>query len=340
MKNRDISLDCLKIIATVFVVVLHFNGFVKDTFLDFSKEVNVTWHILQAISYPAIHLFVMITAWFAIEKVNSKKSIMNVWFQTIFVCLLGLTIAFFTKIPFSKKEMTRVLFPFFGRAYWYVTDYIYFVLLCPFLNIVIKNINENELKRITLILFLFISVFTWLLSPFDWNQDYSNIGLFVLLYFLTACIKKFNIPKKYGFYLWVISLITIVLSYGCMHVLFNGAYRYREMLLYQYNSPFVIMEAIGLMIMFTKTKFAPKNRINKMIELLANCSLIVYLIQMHPIFKEKYVSLGLFAWIDINNFLIYISEMFCCVLMVFVIGILLNYPLKIIFKNLYSEFIE
>lgn len=85
------GIDCLKILATIFVIMLHVNGFVRDStsLLNFSEQTNVIWHILQAIAYPAIHLFVMITAWFGIEKVSVKKSIINAWLQCFIVCVGG-----------------------------------------------------------------------------------------------------------------------------------------------------------------------------------------------------------------------------------------------------------
>lgn len=74
--GRHNGIDVLKIIATIFVVVLHVNGFLSDTIPlgQFSLSTNVLYHISEAVAYPAIHLFVMVTAYFTIEKGTNKKN--------------------------------------------------------------------------------------------------------------------------------------------------------------------------------------------------------------------------------------------------------------------------
>ena len=83
--GRHNGIDVLKIIATIFVVVLHVNGFLSDTIPlgQFSLSTNVLYHISEAVAYPAIHLFVMVTAYFTIEKGTNKKTIITVWHKRI-----------------------------------------------------------------------------------------------------------------------------------------------------------------------------------------------------------------------------------------------------------------
>lgn len=136
-KTRQYGIDILKILATFMVVILHVNGFISDSFSfsEFSLASNIAWHVSEAIAYPAIHIFVMITAWFALERKFSTESIINVWLQTWVVCLLGIVLAMFLGLPIGIKELLESIVPFACRAYWYVTDYILLILLSPVLNI-------------------------------------------------------------------------------------------------------------------------------------------------------------------------------------------------------------
>lgn len=93
MAKRNIGLDLLKIYATFLVVLLHVSGF---TLLlkgeeNYSVPVFCVYLIMEAIAYPAIHLFVMIGSWFMIEKCSPIKRIVNIWSQTWIVTIFGMT---------------------------------------------------------------------------------------------------------------------------------------------------------------------------------------------------------------------------------------------------------
>ena len=197
MRERKLGIDVLKITATLMVVVLHVNGYLYDTvsFENFSFRSLFLWHSLEAFAYPAIHLFVMITAYLSLDKKNISiiKSGTHTWMQTIIICICGLVIAIAFRIPYSYKDMFSCVFPFLGRAYWYVSDILVFLILIPVLNDCLKKMSTNQLKYLTAVLFCLISIFPTFLFSLNWKQDYSNIGLFILLYFVVALIKRLEI---------------------------------------------------------------------------------------------------------------------------------------------------
>lgn len=171
VRARHSGLDLLKIIATVMVVVLHVNGYLIDTIplTNFTFGTNIVWHIFEAIAYPAIHIFVMITAWFAIDSKFSVKGILSAWCQMWFICLVGLIFAIIFRYNFGLKELFMVIFPFTGRAYWFVTDYILLMLISPVLNITICQFSNEQLVKTTALLFIVESIYACFLSTFNWN---------------------------------------------------------------------------------------------------------------------------------------------------------------------------
>ena len=341
-KQRKYGIDILKIIATLFVVVLHVNGYVLDTHVNFSESVNFIWHFFEALAYPAIHIFVMITAWFTLEKVNVRKSVLNAWIQTFIICIIGLILSSCFKITYGLTETIICVFPFLGRAYWYVTDFIILIVLAPLLNNSIKMSTDKQLKLITIFIFMIISVFQTFIPFFSWIQDYSNIGLFILLYFITACIKReISIVKRIrGYKLFFISFILLILSYEIFHIaglLKFEIFRSKEMWFYQYSSPLVIFEAIGLFKMFVNMDIQPNEVNSKMIKIMSNASLITYLIHMHPIFKSHYVDWGILKFVNIHNMLIYVIEILFLMVLIFVIGIILSIPIIAITKRILNR---
>ena len=332
--GRHNGIDILKIIATIFVVVLHVNGFLSDTIplAQFSLSTNVLYHISQAVAYPAIHLFVMVTAYFTIEKGTNKKTIITIWSQTFIICIIGLVLAVILKVPFGIKELIRSLVPFSGRAYWYVSDYIVLMLIAPILDKVIMNISTKELRYLILVMFGIVSFGPAFLSFFDWNQNYSNIGLFIFLYFVVAGMKKdTNIfSRAKGGILWIISVVCLAGTWIVLYILGNigiSGCVGREMFFYQYWSPFVIIEAIGLFKIYSEKKIIIINKvIKKLLFTVANASLIVYLVHMHPIFKLNYVKWGSLSVIDVNNLLVFMFELLLIIIIIFISGIICSIP--------------
>lgn len=196
MKERRLGIDILKIIATLMVVVLHVNGFLMDivSLEIFSFSSLFVWHLTEAFAYPAIHLFVMITIYLLIDKKNCSilKSGIHSWILTFIICILGLLAAVAFRVPFGLRELFSSIFPFIGRAYWYVSDFLILLFFIPLLNKVIENISMKKLKYLIIIMFILISIFPTFLSMFNWTQDYSNIGLFVFLYFIVGLIKRYE----------------------------------------------------------------------------------------------------------------------------------------------------
>lgn len=106
---------------------------------------------------------------------------------------------------------------------------------------------------------------------------------------------------------------------------------------YQYSSPLVIFEALGLFKMFVNMDIQPNEVNSRIIKIMSNASLITYLIHMHPIFKSHYVDLGVLKFVDIQNMLIYIIEMLLLVVIIFVIGIIFSIPIIAITKRILNR---
>lgn len=331
MKERRLAIDLLKIIATLMVVMLHVNGYLNDTvpFEEFSFSSSFIWHLTEAFAYPAIHLFVIISAFLLIEKGDNSifKSGLNSWLQTWIVSVVGLVLAVAFKVPFGLKDAFSSVFPFLGRAYWYVSDAIALLLLMPILNRIVNVLNQNQLKYLIITMFGLISVLPTFLSMFNWTQDYSNIGLFLLLYFAVAYIKKHcnNRILVRGGQIWLLSLTLLFGSWLFLHQMSSRfpAIAGREMIFYQYCSPFVIGEALGLFLaMFNMEKMHKK----RLVGIFSNASLVIYLIHMHPIFKNQYVAWNAFGWINVSNPAWMAAQLLLLIMSIYLVGVVISVP--------------
>ena len=334
MRERHKEADSLKILAAIFVVILHVNGYLSNmfSFEDTPYLSNIIWHFMEAMAYPAIHIFIMVSAYFLIDAKNPIKGGINAWIQTILISLIGLFLAVIFRVPFDGKEIFRSVFPFLGRAYWYVSDYILLLFLVPMLNKVIDGAEKAFMKYTVIVLFGLNSILSTILAFLDWNQDYSNIGLFILLYFIVAYLKMNQdiLNKTRGGILWGLNIGCLVMSWLIFDMLSQKGISIvvgREMFLYQYCSPFVIMEAVGIFICFFAKETYYKSRLLKT---LSSASLAVYLIHMHPVFKVHYVEWGIFRWINIANPIAYLAQMAGVVVVVFMVGTVVSIPMTML----------
>lgn len=296
------------------------------------------YYILEALAYPAIHLFIMIGSWFMIEKTSVLRNITKIWSQTWIISITGLLLVLIFKNEiFTVLGGGKCIFPFLTRAYWYVSDYIILMLISPAINAAIGKLDDLHLVFTTWICGIVISVFPTFLPIFPWNQNYSNIGLFILMYLITACIKrnKCRISARCGGIFWGISFLILCMSGIVIH---NASLKISElsgyeMYFYKYNSIFVILEAVFLFVIFLQLPTI-NSRHGNIITRISENSLIVYLIHMHPIVKEQYTEWKVLGFIDTNNFEIYTIQIILTCLLIFISGIIVGESVRSIAERL------
>ncbi len=338
--KRKYSLDLLKIYATVMVLLLHVDGFVLEQFSEDAYPLStlIMYFLAEAFAYPAIHLFVMIGSWFMIEKVNTLKQITKVWSQTWVVTMAGL-IGFVAVVKQSPGIMGGVscVFPFLGRAYWFVTEYIILVMLSPFLNKGIKALRMQELFTVTIIFGCAVCVLPTLLSMFPWYQDESEMANFILLYLMTACIKKVdreltdrnginlsdrqsNIVKILGKKaIWIVIWGLCVAALTGSAVILHHISKSHEMYFYAYNGVFVVLEALSVFMVFKHINIE-NEALGRTLMWIQGSSLFVYLLHMHPLFKDKYIQWGWFGYVNVKSPGIYAVQICLTVLLLFIVG--------------------
>lgn len=325
-RKRRGEFDCLKILAAFLVIILHVNGYTYElSRLGYSMKCRYIYYVMEAFAYPAIHLFVMIGSWFMIEKAPQIRNIVKIWSQTWIVSISGMVLVLIFKNElFTILGGVECVAPFLGRAYWFVTEYIILMLMSPFLNRGIERSSDRELLVITFVWGCVISVFPTFLPVFPWRQDNSNIGLFILLYLITGCIRRQKRIYQCTLWviLWILSLIVLSLSAIILHYVVTEY----EMFFYSYNGVFVIVEAVALFMIFS-SKSITNPLLGKVLKYISESSLAVYLIHMHPLIKEHYTEWGVLRYINVNSPVLYAIQILATCFLIFIIGIMIGKPI-------------
>lgn len=269
-KNRQSNIEALRLLSMLMVLNLHsFWGYDHGSgigqFLDFFRE---------STSICAVNAFLLISGYFGIKW--KFKSFYNLVFQLFFYSFgVYLAAVAFGTVDFSLKEFARNATCLY--AHWgFISMYVLLYFLAPLLNAFVEKVATKELFIFVLILFLcenFISR----------GQGFLN---FMLLYLIGRWLNKTNSVERLqcnAQKLYWITTIVITLSVYtlALYTPINNAEKMTTFLLgYGYNSPFVILQAVFLFLVFARLSFT-----NKYINWCASSCLAIFLIHMHPTIK-------------------------------------------------------
>lgn len=331
-KERESGIELLKIIAIFFIVISHVTqtlttkekftnlGFTNG-FIELTPTTDTQYFILMLMRHLgalANVIFVVCSSWFLVEnKKDNKDKIIKLWGNTVFISVIYLIIFSISNVDISKKEIIKELFPNIFENNWFITVYLIFLMIIPFLNGIIEHLDKKQLFRVTFILFTMYFVIGFFKTTFE----ASEIIFFLTIYFITAYSKKYmqefwnkkncaNMIIAIG----IISIIILELLTNYLGFKFNFM---RSKMLYwvKNNNPIFVAIAIGLFYRFKKIKFK-----NKFINIISSLSIYIYLIHENLLFRNYtrvYIWHSIFEKIGYNyviiETLIYAIILFICV---------------------------
>ena len=133
MVKRDFNVDLFRIIATVFVIILHVleQGGVLSNALP--NEINY-WVacFIEILTFCAVNCFALISGYVMANKTIKVKNITGLWFQALFYSLL-ISLLFFVFIPETRmiKKMLVAFLPIMGIRWWYISSYFALFFFIP-----------------------------------------------------------------------------------------------------------------------------------------------------------------------------------------------------------------
>lgn len=291
MIKRKSNIELLRIIAILMVILSHFNLF--GDYGTFSSNTNIINFILRNIfSVGAISngIFIIISGYFLINYYNNEKLYKKVIKLCLEMCLYSYLIAFIVGITgiksISKIELIKIIFPFiFGN--WFLIYYMILLLFVPFINVLIRKISKNELKKLIVIMFLLFSIIEIITHK---SLGFSYHDIFILNYFIGAYIRlyidinKIDIKKC----LFLVAILILLLTISVISIIIIGLYINNfniinkcAYLVTNNCSPFVIIIAISIFIIFLKINVS-----NKFINYISNSVLGIYLIHENSLLRN------------------------------------------------------
>ncbi len=320
-KKRNSSIELLRIIAMLMIIVLHFVG--PYTNLDKSIKNYYLIQFVESISIIGVNIFVIISAYFLMETKKVKlRKIINLISCIVFYGLLFFILAVILKIkPFDKLELLYAVIPFLAGRRWFVLSYITLYLISPYLSFILNKISKKSYRNLILISLIFCSIWsTFLPGGLRLDNGYGIIS-FIQLFIITGYIKRFHNQtndKKMNYLIVCIASQLIIFLLSIIRV--TDTY-------WNYNNLFNIISSIALFQFFNKIEID-----NKIINKLSSYSFSVYLIHTDFMLSVYvYENIMNRATVITSNYLIIYILVYA--LLTYAICSLIDIIRKLIFKH-------
>ena len=297
--TRIIGIDIAKIIAMMFVVAVHIDGFGLP-YIDANQAPSWLYSLsrssLNVVFMSCINIFAIASGFVCITVEFKIKRMMSLWIRTALtgiLVLVGIVLA--TDITPSSSQWVRASFPIAFGQYWYMTAYFMVLVCMPLLNSGIKAMCRVQLARFLCLVLTIVCAETLFISasPLGVASGYSFEWL-LLLYVIGAYIRLYNPIKTSSWRLAAIGVSLAIVASGLSLVLAryvcNGwLCKYHVANLSSYTSPFVLAIAICIFMVCVRINICNKV-LAEAIQMISAASLGVYLIHTQPVlFKTLFV---------------------------------------------------
>lgn len=319
-KERNISLDVLRVLAMFMIVVTH--SFVWGMpFQSPKSEIaanNLIFPLVSAFASCAVDSFVLISGYFLSRSYGMKfRKAGKIWIQTIFYTLLIWAVLRLTGVN-GDASFVKSVPPIYNDIYWFVTQYLIMLLLSPFLARFCDAMDKKSYLCLLAVSYLLVGS---IVSGFPLGHVLfpdCTTPLFLLLFFIAGYLARYDLPawmeRNCGkLFLAVIAIqwmggIGLNVLYrdtGLIYAAFSGG-----------NAGLSLFSSLFLFIWFRKRKWEDK-KVPVLVSAFAPYAFGVYLLHDNPLLRPViWDNLGLISKWD--SYLFYPCQLASCILIFFI----------------------
>ncbi|MBQ9117946.1 MAG: hypothetical protein IJY11_01950 [Clostridia bacterium] len=204
MKERHYGLDLYRILCMFLITTIHIDYVDMISFTPYTHFNFYLVSLIKTLQTFSISGFVLISAYFLIEKKTSAKSsikrIVSFEIQMVFYSIVIMLLSLLFISPnLTGWDIFKTFCPLLSNHYWYPVAYLCLLFLSPFLNKLIYVLNKKQLKILVCGIFVVFSLFSLdisFISAVYVGHETHSILLFVALYFIVAYIKLYGVNNK------------------------------------------------------------------------------------------------------------------------------------------------
>ena len=300
--NRNYGIDLLRLVAAFYVVVLHTvnHGGIYLAATPQSDQ-ELVCRILLIASFCAVNIFGIISGYVGYRepvKSISYSGYLPLWLTVVFYSVVNAVI-YKILLPGSVTgtDFFTAFFPVTNDLYWYFSAYTLVYFFSPYLNRMLYDSSEKELKQLFVLICCLCVIVEYVGSPFALEGGYSALWL-LLLYLAGGILKKTGIGSKLSAPAALLLILLIDVGFlflGQKHpelTLFT--FRCSLDIRYGYVTPVYMATAILHVIAFSRFRFG---RIGQsIIRFAAPAAFSVYIVNTNPLFWKNFMESRFSGW--------------------------------------------
>lgn len=251
MKERDSNIELLRIIATLFILILHCNGwFLREwggitSWNTGNTMVAACRIIIQNVSLLGVDVFILISGFYGMRP--KLKSIVNLFTLLLFFyvgcylwnCNIG-------NETFSVAGLYGNILAF-SRRNWFINSYLFLMLLSPLINTFVDTIESKKIGIYTILYCVITLYFGYYRGNKYWyyNEAYSvtmMVGVYLVGRYLYKVIDKL---EKIKYWYLVFAFTGIIGLMSIVRILSSN-----EEAWLHYGSPITMLAAVLLFMLF------------------------------------------------------------------------------------------
>lgn len=240
--RRQSNFELLRCVLMLCVIIVHYNSTDMGGALVFVNPGSINDHFIRFMESAAIicvNGFILLTGYFGYKRTTMtlRKPLGLLLYVLAYNYLFYFLDVFMGRAPFTLQHLVFQLIP----NNWYVVLYITLLLISPYLNIVVNQLNRKNMLVLLCVFMILFSIWSTVLDigaeliPFNVRGN-STVALsgtqagysivnFVLLYFIGAAMHKwelFSWSRKKDILLYFAMVILIFVT----SLFVNAAWNY------------------------------------------------------------------------------------------------------------------
>lgn len=285
--KRNYGIDLLRMVAMVFVIVLHIVGIGGIiTGSELLSPQFLTAQLLRIAMLCAVNCYALISGFVGWNRRPGLSGLGKLWIKAVACCVV-ITALFSRTVELDYRTVISALIPVTTGQYWYLTAYVGLFVLMPILNFAVAQMPKREL---TAALAGILALFSLLpISPltdaFYLHDGYSVLWLAVM-YLLGGYLGKYEILSRLSGVKWgLLYIFSVVFAWlPRMAVLWLKPV-YWQMgygnILIEYTSPTMVLAAVSLLAVFYRLRLP--DPVRRAVAVAAPHAFGCYLIHAHPL---------------------------------------------------------
>lgn len=294
--RRFANIELLRIVSMMLIISSH----LCNHYMDMEGSLwpfppgFIFLQSIKSITYIAVNMYVLISAYFLCESSFKSKRIVMIWLEVLFYSLI-IGIPHIINGGVDPSRIITVFLPILMSEYWFATVFIGLLLLSPFMNMSIHSMNQKALLINCCVLLFLTSIVPTFIEPFSrWVAYGGSCGLlwFITLYYCASYVRlyvseDFLLSHKRRLLFWG-GIMILFAAIARFVIAFTTAHLFGHAVgagFFYGNNVFFNVVGTMLIFMYFLVLKINNNMFSEIINSLAKSSFAVYLIHENPFIR-------------------------------------------------------